>query len=59
MKNKDLNKTFSVMSTDPASQKVYITECPRGYVQACDHAKSLLEAGHMHVQISITFERAE
>lgn len=54
MKNKDIHKTFTVTSTDMSGDLTQAT-APRGYVQASDHAKRLLESGHTNVQITIRY----
>lgn len=54
MKNKEIYKTFTVTSTDMSGDHTQAT-APRGYVQASDHAKRLLESGHTNVQITISY----
>lgn len=55
MKNKEIYKTFTVTSTDMSGDHTQAT-APRGYMQASDHAKRLLESGHSNVEITITYE---
>lgn len=58
MKNKQINKTFKVISKDQGGDQCEAI-APRGYVQAGDHAKFLLEHGHTEVHIKITYEKAK